>query len=671
MPAPWIMPSQSGIDTQNVISKLIEVERIPLKRLEEDNRRNEIRIQAWEELRTKAKKLSDVSRDIYSFTGPFANRKLYSSDDAITGTVSPNIEEINQKIQILQLAKNHKIHTREIQKSEIFPPAKFSILVDNQEVEFDFKGGNITILEKLLKEKAGNLYDISSVNIRSDAVILSITSKISGSKGRLQFKDPDDLLKSLELIGQKGEKQEKEEVLEYQTTEFSNPVDIIKSTFSFSNIEKVEYYFPLQENITEVHFQFEYHIEEKKEVRKEREKLYLGPEIKNKIGDIELLGPQIQRERLTEIDVEDKDNRTSLGKLILYYESAGTNKSYEIPFYENKKNYSVSFRELEENDMIKIHRIEFIKNFGGTFQVKEIKIKKIIEGETVYRPLHEIDPPQDAKLLINGVEVYRSSNNDLTDIIPGVSLNLHKITSKEVELKVEYDISKIKEKIKDWVNAYNDLLLFIKQNDKFNRDQDFELNRSSNPNERIEDGFRKLEDASGIFAGDPVARRLVSLLATLTSSAYPTKLKPSFKTLAQIGISTGKPGSAWQDIKQGLLTIDESILDDVLMQYPDSVKELFALDKNEDAVIDDGVGYKMNQELEPYVRFAGGIITSRIELLKEQIKQNKKIIYNKELSLGRKEEMLRKKFGNMETNIQNTKNMGKFLQNKLGIKKED
>jgi Flagellar capping protein len=127
MPAPIVMPSQSGIDVPSVINKLIELERSPLKRLEEDNKRNEIRIKAWEELRTRAKKLSDVSRDIYSFTGPFTQRKILSSDEgAITGTVSPNVDQINQKIQVLQLAKYHKIHSRKIHKDENYPKQRLA-----------------------------------------------------------------------------------------------------------------------------------------------------------------------------------------------------------------------------------------------------------------------------------------------------------------------------------------------------------------------------------------------------------------------------------------------------------------------------------------------------------------------------------------------------------------
>ncbi|GIX40756.1 MAG: flagellar hook-associated protein 2 [Leptospiraceae bacterium] len=676
MPAPFIMPSQSGIDTPSVIQKLIEAERIPLKRLEEDNRRNEIRIKAWEELRTKAKKLSDISRDIYSFTGPFTHRKITSSDEgAITGTVSPNVEEVNQKIQVLQLAKKHKIHSHKIHKEEQLPQGKFSIIINQKELEFDFKGGSLNKLERILREKA-NDYDVSIVQVDSDHIILTLASKISGKMGKMEFKDPDDLLKKIEIIGLKGKKEEKEEILIFKKEDFKEHQDKItinQNEFSFQDVNNVNYLFPLKDKITEIIFRLEYKIEEiKNNITKTKEKIYIGPDIRNKIDGVELLAPQIERERITDKETSLQQSGEKIpGKIIINYISSGTIKQKEILLKENQKEYHLFLKELEgENANIQIQSIEFIKNFQGIFYLKELKIKKILEKETVYEPLHEIEPPQDAKLLVNGVEVVRSSNENLTDIIPGVSLNLHRVTNHEVELKVEYDITKIKEKIKEWVNAYNDLLLFIKENDKFNRDQDFEINRSSDPNERIEDGLRKLEDSSGIFAGDPIARRLVSVLSFITGNAYPTKLKPSFRTLAQIGISTGRPGSNWQDIKQGILIIDETVLDDALKNHPESVKELFALDKNEDAVVDDGVAYNVYDELSPYVKFAGGIITTRIDLLKEQIKTNKKIIYNKELSLSRKEEMLRKKFGNMESTIQNTKNMGKFLQNKLGIKNE-
>ncbi len=675
MPAPFVMPSASGIDTNSVISKLIEVERIPLKRLEEDNKRNEIRIQAWEELRNKTKKLSDISRDIYSFTGPFANRFIYSSDDAITGTVSPNVDKIQQKIQVLELAKFHKIHSREIDKKEVFPGGKFTILINDKEWEIEFKEGNIFTLEKLLKEKASEVIDTSIIQLDQDKVILTLTSKISGKKGKIQFKDPDNILKKLEVIGTNEKKEEKEEFILFSRENFINNEKISienDKEFSFSEIDHISYKFPIDNKITKIYFKLQFDIlntqiqpEEKIDNKSSAEKNSSTENVNVRKN----LNSENEKEKSNNRQKEVKNSY--IGKIYIHYLVNGLPETKEIILKQDQTEYSIDFKELEnEEPKTQIKNIEFVKEYPGQFLVKEMKVKKIIDTEIIYDPIKVIEQPSDAKLLVNGVEIFRSSNSNITDIIPGVSLNLHKTTNTEVELTVKFDTQKIKDKIKEWVNAYNDLLLFIKENDKFNREKTFEIQRSTNPDERIEDGFRKLEDNSGIFAGDPVVRRLVSLLPSITGSSYPTKLKPSFKTLVEIGISTGKPGSNWQDIKQGVLQIDESKLQEVLENAPESVKELFALDKNEDAVIDDGIGYKLYNELQPYIKTAGGIITSRIDLLKEQIKENKKIIYNKELSLGRKEEMLRKKFGNMESTIQNIKSTQKMLQNKLGIKED-
>src|SRR5690606_26463179 len=120
MPAPVVgIPGGSGMQTQVMIQQLIEIERKPLRRLEEENKRNQIRIQAWEELRKRARTLSNLSRDLYSFSGPFTIRTIVSSDPgAITGSASPNVEEVSQSIQVLELATYHQIHSREISDAE-------------------------------------------------------------------------------------------------------------------------------------------------------------------------------------------------------------------------------------------------------------------------------------------------------------------------------------------------------------------------------------------------------------------------------------------------------------------------------------------------------------------------------------------------------------------------
>ena len=83
MPAPPTLDLGSGIDTQEVIRKLIEVERQPLKRLENDNQGYDVKIKAWEALGERVKDLSTKSRDLYSVLGVFNNRLFRSSNPAV------------------------------------------------------------------------------------------------------------------------------------------------------------------------------------------------------------------------------------------------------------------------------------------------------------------------------------------------------------------------------------------------------------------------------------------------------------------------------------------------------------------------------------------------------------------------------------------------------------
>ncbi len=679
MPSPYTMPSQSGMDIQLVISKLIEAERAPLKRLEEDNKRNEIRIQAWEELQTRAKKLSDLSRDIYSYTGPFATKTLISSDESsISGTVSfsAKLNEIQQNVEVLQLATYHKIRSREIQSSEILPSGKFSIRIDGNQIDFDFKGGNVEQLFRLLQNESGKFYDVHKVNISSDSSILILQSKISGAKGKIELSESDQLLKTIEVVGNIGKPYEKSEKVHLVKENF------IVSEGSIENIQinrqgwvsqgpmryRYNFNFNIEEKIKQIAFFYSIkNIQTKVTRNPEREKIIMGPTIKDKIFDIEIYGPHIEQER--EIPLQEEEKKESFLKITVHWESYGTSKSKEF-FLKNSKQFQIQLQDLNEKEPIQLISMEIEQNFEGELKIENLNVVKVIPENTVYAPLHEIDPPQNAKLKINGIEVQRNTNENITDLIQGVSLNLHKPTQGQVTLKIQSNVGQIKEKIKNWVTAYNELMTFIKDNDKFNREQDFLLKRSSDPRERIEDGFRKLEDESGIFAGEPIARRLVSILSSIVGNSYPVRIPPKYRMLTEIGISTGKIGSDWKDIKKGLLILDEEKLEQSLIQYPDAVKEIFAMDRNEDSLIDDGVAFKMNQELSPYVQVSGGIITSRVNLLKEKIKENKKIILNKELSLMRKEEMLRQKFGRMESSIRNSRETGNILKNRLGIKDE-
>ncbi len=653
MPAPVVgIPGGSGMQTQVMIQQLIELERKPLRRLEEENKRNQIRIQAWEELRKRARTLSNLSRDLYSFSGPFTIRTIVSSDPgAITGSASPNVEEVSQSIQVLELATYHQIHSREISDAEDLPAATFRINTGKKDVEIHFRGGKISALERLLRQHGGNDFEVSTVRVTSDRSLLSLRSKNIGASGAFKFHDPDGLLRNIELVGETKEQKVGTENLSFKDREL--PVVIAKEETLLPTVAEGT-------TVTKLYFSSRFKTVEKRE-SEDVQTVVAGPGLSEEIGGVSINAPDIERRRLSRKETALKG--TLQAELLVVYDRMGARKEQKVEIRGDGE-YTVDLAE-EAGGPVRLLEIRVLPQASSEGELTSFRIDTVREEEGLFGPKHETTPAKDMRLLVNGVEVKRPRNEGITDLIRGASLNFHRVTESPVHLKVEHQSDEIKKKIKEWVEAHNALVQFIRDNDKFGSKDEFQMNRPSDPNADIDEGLRKLEDASGIFAGDAVTRRLIAQLQAAVARSYPTQQEPAFRVLGDIGISTGAIGSDWKDIEKGLLVVDDAKLDKALRMHPESVRELFAGDTNEDGVTDSGVAYVINRELAPYVTVSGGVIAARIDLLQEQIKANKKQIFNKELSLKRKEQRLREKFGRMETQMRQSRSTSEFLKNKL------
>ena len=64
MPSTPVMDLGSGTNTQDTIEKLMKLERIPLRRMQQENGVREIQIKAYEEVRKRTRDLADRSRKL-------------------------------------------------------------------------------------------------------------------------------------------------------------------------------------------------------------------------------------------------------------------------------------------------------------------------------------------------------------------------------------------------------------------------------------------------------------------------------------------------------------------------------------------------------------------------------------------------------------------------------
>lgn len=719
MPAPAFVNLGSGMDTGKVIEQLMDLERIPVQRLKEDSERNKLLIKGWEEVRNRTYKLQEASRELYSYAGPFATREVESSDKgAITGEAAPNVQDVDQNIQIVRLAGFHQIHSDPVDEATELPEAKFSIRINGNSKEIDFRGGSIKKLIQTLQKEKDDSFDVFTIKTDSTHSLLGIRSMVSGEKGKIEIEDPTGIFKTIGMIGPVPPEEESVQDLPFSPSVLQ-PVDWEVYKASSWNLESR---YTIARNGEELNLNAGSGVRyvrelpgtgvlewgwistpqedsdspegkpgdngplpetnpEKPEMR--TESVNSGSEGEFHVGSVTLKGYGLDRSREVEAPTpaneaptgpegsdqpEAKEEPEETSGVLVFWKDGSDTRSQKID--------SSKFQPSTEEGRLRLSldevtggkpatAIAFFTGKGNRLQVVRPVLIEGGENSPLEGPMHVTEKAEDALLKINGVEVTRSENRGLTDVIPGVKLNLHRTTQEPVQVSVKVNAEKVTKRIKDWIEAYNDLLKFLRENSYAAEKGEFQANRPDQTDKDIGKGLDALRNSQGVFASDATVRRLVTDLRSIVGDSYFTPDREGYRVLSDIGIHTGGPGQNWEEIKHGYLQIDEDKLFRSISQSPENVRALFASDRNSDAVVDTGVAFRMNQQLAPYTRRAGGLITARIDSLNTKIDDNKKQADDLELSVKGKEERLRQKFGKMEQSIRESKSVGSYLKNNL------
>jgi len=200
----------------------------------------------------------------------------------------------------------------------------------------------------------------------------------------------------------------------------------------------------------------------------------------------------------------------------------------------------------------------------------------------------ELQAAQNAQIKVDGLAAtIERRGNTIDDVFSGVTVSLFKAEAgTTVQLDVERDLTQVKQAIVDFVAAYNDLRSFLNQQAQIDVPEDDET-------------------GAGILAGTSALSEIRSRLSASIGAAVQGD-DPIFRVLAQIGITFQGANT---------LEIDETRLDEALLNETDAVRELFAFglsSSSPDAVLVgfDGNtsysagGYQLN------VAYAGGSIVS-------------------------------------------------------------
>jgi flagellar hook-associated protein 2 len=269
---------------------------------------------------------------------------------------------------------------------------------------------------------------------------------------------------------------------------------------------------------------------------------------------------------------------------------------------------------------------------------------------------------------MEGIEMSRPSNA-ITDIIPGLTLNVKGYSEWPVELKIGADTEAVKESIISFIGNYNRLIAEI--NVLTARSLPSGLNTSVDDTILNEltyltaDERAEMRSRLGAFNGDITLNQFKNRLQQTVSAPYPTSMERDLAMLAQIGISTNARGrSTGYEPSQmrGYLEIDEKVLDSALENKLMAVRELFASDTSGDMIMDTGIAVNVDTIAKPFVEI-GGIISLKTNTIDSRIKQDEGRISTMERQLAAKEAELKIQYARMENAYTRMEQMSNSLDN--------
>jgi len=271
---------------------------------------------------------------------------------------------------------------------------------------------------------------------------------------------------------------------------------------------------------------------------------------------------------------------------------------------------------------------------------------------------NQIQAAEDATFTINGISVTRTRNDNLTDVISGLTLNLKSESSATVTVQ------------KDVNSAYNTVKEFI---DKYNSAMDLINTKLSE--EKVKEPLSDFDRKKGLLRGDSVLSGIKSRLRMDISDPV-SGLPSEYDRLSVIGITTTSDDFG----KSGRLQIDETKFKEALAANPDAVIQLFTnnTDIDSDGTVEfgeKGIATRIDDELDNLtgasttsvggVIVKSGTISSKIDSLDKIIDGYSDQITAFEERLKLREKALWSQFTALETALSTLNNQATWLAGQL------
>jgi len=650
------VPGASKYDTDKMIEELMKVERAGLERLQDELDTIKLEKDAWQSVNRDLSQVRDSARALFSFENPFNERVSISSDESVltaAATREADLESTN--LTVKRLAGRDRFLSVELSEDFEVPAGNYAFTVGEKTVSFAYHGGDLRDFAAELNARSKDLVSARVVKSSAAGQVLLIESTKPGTENTLQFEgDALRLGLSAGILTESNTSARRFTMAPSSFARLDKPLS--DTVIRFEEGAAVlppggEARLPVSPPLVSdaklrlrlsfevVTFPYDYAPPDAPE----------GP-MTPEPGAIEYKGIAITNEPSAVLAPDwapppPPEKRDNLNIFYLQGTSGTAGTSTAVPLPPIRESGGEQTIEVLLDEYVDVLSALQIRNANTH---REIRLKEAVifdpDSRGDYTPVKPLETASDALVEIEGIEVRRSSNV-IDDLLPGVVLNLHKVSDEPVALSVEPDRETIKNSIIEFVGYYNKLLAQL--NILTGRSEDIieEITYLSDE-ERTEAGERL-----GLLQGDITLMQMKSRLQTILMNPYETQAGTELALFDQIGISTNAAGSRTGVLERtrlrGYLEINEKKLDQAIESMLPAVKELFGRDTNADLVVDSGAAYLLDSYIRPYVE-TGGLIVNRIGTIDNRIARSSTRIETEQEKLEKKEQEYRRQFAVME-----------------------
>ena len=252
-------------------------------------------------------------------------------------------------------------------------------------------------------------------------------------------------------------------------------------------------------------------------------------------------------------------------------------------------------------------------------------------------PMTEVTGADEASLnavfKVNGIEYQRQSNDAITDVISGVTLNLKK--TGENSIGVQRNLESVQESIISFVKGFNELIAEIKgsSTESDSETDDTETDGTENP----------LADSYDV-------KDLLSKLQDLMTTNIDTGSE--YTSLVDLGLEVNKDGT---------LTLDETVLEQAIASNPEAVQALFIGNSDEGItglgdLIDDGIMVMVSSQ---------GIVSTEIDEAETRMEKLDKDILAATERMDKRYQIMTAQFIKLDTYISQLNNESSFMKSMI------